>query len=229
MNVREQALAAHAEAIHSERAAVAEHTRQDRIKRAEQEQHLLALVRESALAEWFPTAKWEVYAVPADEAFNGMRGFRTRGGFKVTQLEGIVCTDRPGGTDPEWAGVPCFGIGPLEPNLDAVGDDGAPDRARVFYCHTRYDEGYTSWEGGEVRSLEELGERIAQWEKTDKGRAASLRAAAAKLVPDLGDGGECARQELMQGYSEVRGWEDHARRAGEPEGRTTGLHRDSMG
>lgn len=170
MSIRDEALAAHYEAQERRDSTMEQVRLDERRQRADEEQRVLGLVRESPLAEWFPTAEWEVYATTSDKTWHGMRGYRAGGRFTVTPLMGVVCADRPTGTDPEWAGVPCFGLGPLEPNASEVPDGGAPDRARVFFVHTRYDEGYTSWEGAEVRSLEELGERIAKHEVATRTR-----------------------------------------------------------
>jgi hypothetical protein len=170
MSVRDKALAAHREAEARRTVVVDELQAKRELTEREAEERVLALVRESALAEWFAGAEWEVYATAEDGHWTGMRGYRAGGRFTVTPLVGVVCSGRPGGTDPEWAGVPCFGIGPLEPNASEVPDGSPRDRARVFYVHTRHDEGYTSWEGAEVRSLEELGARIAKHEARERER-----------------------------------------------------------
>lgn len=41
--------------------------------------------------------------------------------------------------------------------------------------------------------------------------------------------GPCQHRETCEGPSTVTCWKIHAKKASEPEGRDTGLHRDSMG
>lgn len=160
-SIREQALAAHWAAEEAAASAAEVEAGDERRERRDMEARVLQLVAESPLAEWFPNAEWEAYALTLDKSWVGMRGYGPRG--ESVALVGIVCTDRPSGTNPEWAGTPCFGISQPLP-------DDEPGKPRVFYCFTRNDEGYESWHGSEVRTLAELGRRIATHEDATRKR-----------------------------------------------------------
>jgi hypothetical protein len=290
VDVREAALAAAAEEdAENQRAAAAEEAAKRELLDAARVR-AMELVRASDLVRWFPGAEWEVYET-AEEHY---------GWFGPCGMVAVVCSGRPEGTDPEWAGVPCFAVAPPSESAPVLRDR---SRVRVFYVHSgQVDPGYTSWGGPQVYSLPELGRMIATHEEREREgrlekaqeacrcfgrgcdpRAASLRCAsarehaamlsaaasarcgmeyeqavrprrtatqiagdeahspgadslevgepirsrpeAAKACPETG--GVCQHPDDCRG---PRGcWARHARIAGEPEGRTTGLHRDSMG
>lgn len=159
MSVRERALAAYEAAEAREAARLESEAQSQKRRERELADRALELVQLSVLAEWFPGTDWEVYLTREDDSVG-----RSWTGDPHAQLLAVVCADRPGGTDPEWAGVPCFGIGESEPDHE----DGP--QALVFYVHSRNDEGYTSWEGPRVRSLEQLGELIAAHEVAERKR-----------------------------------------------------------
>jgi hypothetical protein len=199
--------------------------------------YVLKLVEQSLLASWFPGADWEVYETQSEHG----------SWFGPSGIIGVVCTGRPAGTDPGYAGVPCFGIAP-------PADSARDTMIGVFVVHEEFSEGYSYWQGPRVTSLAGLGRVLQAREQrarpgaqvtVDTGRprtprlpSASMMEAvapgadelkrAAKTCPETG--GRCQRPETCENDANVIDcWARHCRRANEPEGRTTGLHRDSMG
>lgn len=58
-------------------------------------------------------------------------------------------------------------------------------------------------------------------------KADATKRSGEKECPETG--GTCQHRETCDGANVITCWARHARLASEPEGRTTGLHRDSMG
>lgn len=283
--VREKALAAAEE--------------EDRLKQATQESavaarqraqadaaaEVLRLVASSDLVRWFPGAEWEVYEVAVGHY----------GSFGEFGMVGVVCTGRPSGSDPCYAGVPVFGVGEEDRGSGREGP-------RLWLVDSRYekDGAHSYWAGPPVKSLPQLGRAIKalddvrrqklledaasacrcfqrgtspctrglrcaqsgehcarvnaaavarcqmdvdaamrRWRGTRRGQSASMMEAIAPGADELPveltpkscpeTGGECQYRETCDGASTITCWARRARVAGEPEGRTTGLHRDSMG
>ena len=113
------------------------------------------LLERSPLPQWFPGADWEVYEVAEEHgSWFGARG-----------MGAVVCSGRPEGTDPDYAGTPVFAL--------AEGRDSEPvtaDRGKVMVflvqsvAGTGDAVGYSHWAGPQVRSLADIGEALARRE-----------------------------------------------------------------
>lgn len=143
MSIRDQAVAAHEARMAEEDAgrAEAEAEARRRVEAAWEQAH--KLLAQSPLAQWFPGEEWEVYDTTADHY--GWLGLG----------EAVVCSGRPGGTDPDYANVPCFMLGAP----DATG------QVPVWLVMQHSSEGYRYWEGPRVFSAADVGRVLKQREE----------------------------------------------------------------
>lgn len=176
VDVREQALAA----LQAERTqkAAAEHAGQLAHTTAVEARQadVLAMAEKTMLVTWFPGAVWEVYAV--DRSWGSY--------FGPHGIIGVVCTGRPGGTDPMYAGTPCFGIAPPDPVSPIMTHRRHPS---LYFVTEQHGDGYSHWSGPEVTSLARLGLAI---EATDAYRRGKLIQAATEACRCLRTTDPCA-------------------------------------